>query len=477
MSRATSLVSLLALLSVGGCQDQELPTSPTPPVPTFSVDVASTGLLFWNFENPTTVGTVSSFTGLAAVPGITGTASQTCGGPSELYGGGRVHLTRTFGVNNCYPYLDVTIATGARLTSLSFWHWHNHNPGFATYPQYYAQLQIGQGGTFVDIGAPVLLSNATSTKVASIALDRVLAAGTYRIRWVPRGLAYNRSHTGSEFFAVDNVGLSGDILRPPVAVAGGPYTVAEGATLTFDGSGSWHPDGDALSFAWDLDADGVFEASGARPSRSYGDDAHHSITLRVTDPTGLSSTATAELTVTNVVPVVAEIAGATIFVGEAYARSGSFTDPGTDSWTATVDFGEGAEVLPLSGMTYQFEHTYTVAGSYTVAVTVSDDDGGQGATQAVVIVLSPAQATQALTTTVAELVTSGVLDPGEATALMASLDAAMEQLERGNVKAAENQVKAFINKVEAQVRSRRLNALTGQQLVDSGRRIIASMRP
>lgn len=40
--------------------------------------------------------------------------------------------------------------------------------------------------------------------------------------------------------------------RPPVANAGGPYTVPEGGLVTLGGSGS-DADGDILAFAWDLD--------------------------------------------------------------------------------------------------------------------------------------------------------------------------------------------------------------------------------
>ena len=46
--------------------------------------------------------------------------------------------------------------------------------------------------------------------------------------------------------------------RPPVAEANGPYTVSEGGSVTLDGTGSHDPDpGDTLTYAWDLDGDGV----------------------------------------------------------------------------------------------------------------------------------------------------------------------------------------------------------------------------
>jgi hypothetical protein len=48
---------------------------------------------------------------------------------------------------------------------------------------------------------------------------------------------------------------------PPTADAGGPYTVVEGSTVTLSATGS-DPEGNAVSYAWDLDGDGTFETSG-----------------------------------------------------------------------------------------------------------------------------------------------------------------------------------------------------------------------
>ena len=66
------------------------------------------------------------------------------------------------------------------------------------------------------------------------------------------------------------------------------------------------------------------------------------VRLTVTDNDGLTDTATLTVTVANVAPVMAPIAAASLFAGGTYTASGTFTDPGADSWTATVDWGDGS---------------------------------------------------------------------------------------------------------------------------------------
>ena len=39
---------------------------------------------------------------------------------------------------------------------------------------------------------------------------------------------------------------------------------------------------------------------------------------------------------------------ATITAGGTFSQGGSFTDPDADTWTATVDYGDGAGPAPLA---------------------------------------------------------------------------------------------------------------------------------
>jgi PKD repeat protein len=61
--------------------------------------------------------------------------------------------------------------------------------------------------------------------------------------------------------------------------------------VSFDGSGSSDPDGDAITHAWDLDGDGQFDdATSATASHTYTTPGTYSVRLRVTDTQQASST-------------------------------------------------------------------------------------------------------------------------------------------------------------------------------------------
>ena len=88
--------------------------------------------------------------------------------------------------------------------------------------------------------------------------------------------------------------------------AGGPYSVNEGSSVTLSATGS-DPNGDVLTYAWDLDNNGSFETPGQNVTVSAAAlDGPNSVTVKVkaTDPLGLSAESTATVNVLNVVPSV-----------------------------------------------------------------------------------------------------------------------------------------------------------------------------
>ena len=182
--------------------------------------------------------------------------------------------------------------------------------------------------------------------------------------------------------------------HPPTAAAGGPYTGTEGALVSFDGSGSADPDGDALTYAWNFgDGSG---GSGVRPSHAYVDNGAFTVTLTVTDAHGAASTpATAAATIANTAPSVNAGANQTATVGSPFTLTATFSDPGVNDapWPYSVDWGDGS--FPTTGnATSQASpiaatHTYAAAGTSTVRVTVTDKDGAAGVGTKLVTVSAP----------------------------------------------------------------------------------------
>lgn len=92
--------------------------------------------------------------------------------------------------------------------------------------------------------------------------------------------------------------------QPPLANAGPDQTLAcsgpNGSSVTLNGSKSSDSDGDALSFVW-TDETGTIAGTTAIVQLNVGLGAH-TFTLTVTDPAGLSSTATTHVTVGDTTP-------------------------------------------------------------------------------------------------------------------------------------------------------------------------------
>ena len=123
--------------------------------------------------------------------------------------------------------MEFTTSETLELDGLEFQHFHNHNSGYPTNPSYDVHLQLDSGAGYSDIGLPLTLNTGNSGDNDTISLGPlVLDAGTYKIRWVSRNLAFD-SDTRGEFFAIDNLTLHGSTtnVTPSVTPAPAPTLI------------------------------------------------------------------------------------------------------------------------------------------------------------------------------------------------------------------------------------------------------------
>lgn len=264
-------------------------------------------------------------------------------------------------------------------------------------------------------GFDVFLTDGDATVITCSSLTAWVLEGEIKIPLavnvhvsVPAGATVKITEVTTGQFQVENSGRAGTIVvefqgqvtelgpgesvsvsevslnEPPVADANGPYQGNEGSPITFDGFGSYDPDGTdgtIVLYEWDLDGDGEYDdATGVNPSFTWSDDHTGTIGLKVTDDGGLTDTDSTTVTVNNVAPVVDAGPDVTNYSGQTHQLTATFTDPGLlDTHTATIDWGDSSlEPGIVDNNTVTGSHVYFVSGSYTITVTVLDDDKGVG---------------------------------------------------------------------------------------------------
>jgi hypothetical protein len=165
---------------------------------------------------------------------------------------------------------------------------------------------------------------------------------------------------------------------PQVQIVGGPFIHNEGAPALSLASSINDPDGDPVSVAWSVvSGPGQLNSPGSVSTGFTNADGPSDTTIRLTATDSHGASAFAETTIhTSNVPPSVVIGGTNspALVGTPISGNGGFSDPGTDNWTATIDYGDGTgqQPLALSGKTFTFTRVYTAAGSYTITVRVSD---------------------------------------------------------------------------------------------------------
>jgi hypothetical protein len=228
-----------------------------------------------------------------------------------------------------------------------------------------------------------------------VTVDPAAAAGPRSLQCV---VSDDQGRIGLATIALQVTNVSAENL-PPTVDAGGPYAVDEGSSVTLTAAGS-DPDGGALSYAWDLDGDGVYETAGQSVSFAPDDGpASRTVSVRATDPAGLSAAASASVAVHNVAPTAAFSAPAGADVGSSFTLSlTGAADPSAADTAAgfTYAFDCGAGYGPFTSSASASCAAGDV-GPAAVGAIVRDKDGGRTEYRSTVSVTASADALCALT--------------------------------------------------------------------------------
>jgi PKD repeat protein len=154
-----------------------------------------------------------------------------------------------------------------------------------------------------------------------------------------------------------------------------------GDTVTFNAAESHDPDGYIVAYEWDF-GDGT-TAMEITTFHAYENNSLYTVTLTVTDNDGATGLATTMKNVLNRSPLAVFTEDATTVAENEtihFDASGSYDPDGTiDSFE--WDFGDGTTAIELTT-----EHAYIEAETYTVTLTVTDDDGASSSVTAEKIV-------------------------------------------------------------------------------------------
>jgi PKD repeat protein len=193
----------------------------------------------------------------------------------------------------------------------------------------------------------------------------------------------------------------------PDVNAGAEININEGETANFAASFSDPGTNDTHGITWDSeDLDGSLT-----PSYVYGDNIIFDVTLTVTDDDTGTDSDTLTVTVNNVDPSIESLDSYSVDENTPVTIIATATDPGSDDLTFTWDWDDGTsdtvtiyyndgtdpdpipspDVNPMD-VTDTAIHTYADPGTYTVTLTVVDDDGGVDTDTYSVQVLTPGEA-------------------------------------------------------------------------------------
>jgi PKD repeat protein len=226
------------------------------------------------------------------------------------------------------------------------------------------ELFIADGAAGLAGSGQTYLATSTADSNGSANFSLTTAVGK-----VVTATATNTNGSTSEFATNVQMPNPSPSDHPPTASFTQSCT---GLACSFNGSASSDTDGTILSYTWNF-GDGTPTVTGATVQHTFAPGGPYTVMLTVVDNGGASGSQSQQVTVADLPPTASFLGGCTGLSCAFDATKSSDPDNGTLSYS--WNFGD-----TTSGTGVQTSHTFAAPGPYTVALTVSDGQGGQNTT-------------------------------------------------------------------------------------------------
>lgn len=250
------------------------------------------------------------------------------------------------------------------------------------------------GGAIVaDVGSPSVNLTSAWQKLV-VTRTTTTTGGTLGVRISHSGAVAGSAMYADAFLLSEGAGTPPPNAAPTAAFTVAPAAPQTGAAVTFTDT-STDSDGAIATRAWDLDDDGAYDdGSGVTASRTFSAAGTFTARLRVTDDDSAAATTSRQVTVTGTpTPNAAPTAAFTVSPSSPQIGQGvTFTDTSSDSdgtiSTRGWDLDDDGSYDDGSGATAA--RSFPAAGTFTVRLRVTDDDGAPAtATRQVTVSGSP----------------------------------------------------------------------------------------
>lgn len=239
--------------------------------------------------------------------------------------------------------------------------------------------------TAVDLGMATA-ADLVSTGLSATASDMgPFSLGSHAVTWSATDAAGNIGSAVQTVVVRNEAPVFGAYVNTAQINEGDNFSVSLGFSdandTSFTGSVSY---GDGSIETLSIGAD-----KSVALSHGFIDNGEYAVVVTVTDAFGASATATINVSVANVAPVISAVnVPVTVSaIGTAVNASVSYSDAGVnDTHVVSFDWGENEVVSAVAADITESSdgtgnHIYTNAGVYTVAITVTDKDGAVASTE------------------------------------------------------------------------------------------------